>query len=145
MKRATWFAVSIAALVLAVLPTIASAQAAKPKNQLLPNATVKSVSASSVVVTTLGKEQTFTVDARTQVVGKGIGTKSKSKDNKPSIVDLLKLLDLDSSLAARKELAKDLNVHVGADGSAEQNIALSKAVWVELAKNGGQVPDSLRN
>src|SRR5438132_3823663 len=35
-----------------------------------------------------------------------------------SIVDLLKLLDLDSSLAARKELAKDLNVHVGADGSA---------------------------
>jgi hypothetical protein len=54
---------------------------------------VKSVSASSVVVTTLGKEQTFLVDARTQVVGKGIGTKSKAKDNKPSIVDLLKAGD----------------------------------------------------
>jgi len=62
-----------------------------------------------------------------------------------SIVDLLKLLDLDSSLAARKELANELNVHVGADGSAEENIALHKAVIEKLAENGGIVPDSLRN
>lgn len=61
-----------------------------------------------------------------------------------SIVDLLKLLDLDSSLAARKELADELGVNAGADGSAEQNIALHKAVMAELAKNGGIVPDSLR-
>ena len=40
-----------------------------------------------------------------------------------SIVDLLKLLDLDSSLNARKELAQELDVHAGSDGSAEQNIA----------------------
>ena len=62
-----------------------------------------------------------------------------------SIVDLLKLLDLDSSLQARKELANELNVHVGADGSAEENIALHKAVMDKLAENGGMVPDSLRN
>ena len=62
-----------------------------------------------------------------------------------SIVDLLKLLDLDSSLAARKELAEELNVHAGEHGSAEQNIALSKAVWKKLADNGGQVPASLRD
>jgi uncharacterized protein DUF3597 len=62
-----------------------------------------------------------------------------------SIVDLLKLLDLDSSLAARKELAEELNVRAGEHGSAEQNIALQKAVMRELAKNGGKVPDSLRN
>jgi hypothetical protein len=62
-----------------------------------------------------------------------------------SIVDLLKLLDLDSSLDARKELAGELNVHAGAHGSAEQNIALSKAVWVKLAENGGVVPASLRD
>src|SRR5689334_13069320 len=62
-----------------------------------------------------------------------------------SIVDLLKLLDLDSSLAARKELANELNVHAGADGSAEQNIALHKAVMAKIAENGGVVPDSLRN
>ena len=62
-----------------------------------------------------------------------------------SIVDLLKMLDLDSSLTARKGLGQELNVHAGADGSAEQNIALQKAVWAKLAENGGKVPDSLRN
>lgn len=61
-----------------------------------------------------------------------------------SIVDLLKLLDLDSSLNARKELAGELNVHAGADGSAEENIALHKAVMQKLAENGGKVPDSLK-
>lgn len=61
-----------------------------------------------------------------------------------SIVDLLKLLDLDSSLSARKELAAELNVHAGEDGSAEQNIALHRAVIAKLAENGGIVPDSLR-
>jgi len=66
-------------------------------------------------------------------------------DYQRSIVDLLKLLDLDSSLAARKELAQELNVHAGADGSAEQNIALHRAVMAKLAENGGVVPDSLRN
>lgn len=62
-----------------------------------------------------------------------------------SIVDLLKLLDLDSSLDARKDLAEELGVHAGAHGSAEQNIALSKAVWRKLAENGGQVPAGLRD
>lgn len=62
-----------------------------------------------------------------------------------SIVDLLKLLDLDSSLSARKELAQELGVHAGDDGTAEQNIALHKAVMAKLAENGGIVPDSLRN
>jgi hypothetical protein len=64
---------------------------------------------------------------------------------KTSIVDLLKLLDLDSSLDARKELAAELNVQAGAAGSAEQNIALHKAVMRKLAENGGKVPDSMRD
>lgn len=62
-----------------------------------------------------------------------------------SIVDLLKLLDLDSSLDARKELAQELGVNAGAHGSAEQNIALQKAVMRKLAENGGKVPDSLKD
>ncbi|HYC99435.1 DUF3597 domain-containing protein [Brevundimonas sp.] len=62
-----------------------------------------------------------------------------------SIVDLLKLLGLESSLEARKELAQELGVNAGPHGSAEQNIALSKAVWRKLAENGGLVPDSLRD
>ena len=61
-----------------------------------------------------------------------------------SIVDLLKLLDLDSSLTARKQLANELNVHEGADGSAEENIALHHAVMQKLEENGGKVPDSLK-
>jgi hypothetical protein len=62
-----------------------------------------------------------------------------------SIVDLLRLLDLNPSLDARKQLAEELSVHAGEHGSAEQNIALSKAVWQQLAKNGGKVPDSLKS
>jgi hypothetical protein len=71
--------------------------------------------------------------------GKGGGGNYQS-----SIVDLLKLLDLDSSLNARKELAQELQVHAGADGSAEQNIALHKAVMQKLEENGGKVPASLK-
>ncbi len=62
-----------------------------------------------------------------------------------SIVDLLKLLDLDSDLEARKELAQELNVNAGAHGSAEQNIALHKAVMRKIAENGGKVSDSMRD
>ena len=62
-----------------------------------------------------------------------------------SIVDLLKLLDLDSSLNARKELAKELSVNAGAHGSAEQNIALHKAVMRKVAENGGKVPESMKH
>jgi Domain of unknown function (DUF3597) len=62
-----------------------------------------------------------------------------------SIVDLLKLLDLDSSMNARKELAEELNVHVGAHGSAEQNIALHKAVMRKIEENGGKVPENMKH
>jgi hypothetical protein len=62
-----------------------------------------------------------------------------------SIVDLLKLLDLDSSLNARKELAQELSVNAGAHGSAEQNIALHKAVMRKIAENGGRVPESMKH
>jgi Domain of unknown function (DUF3597) len=64
---------------------------------------------------------------------------------KQSIVDLLKLLDLDSSMNARKELAEELGVTAGAHGSAEQNIALHKAVIKKLEENGGKVPESMKN
>jgi len=61
-----------------------------------------------------------------------------------SIVDLMKALDLDSSLAARKELAADLNyTGTAADGSAEKNIWLHKALMKTLAENGGKIPAGL--
>jgi hypothetical protein len=80
------------------------------------------------------------------VVLSQLATKKGGGGNwRTSIVDTLKLLDLDSSLTARKQLADELNVHAGEPGSAEQNIALQKAVFRKLAENGGKVPDSLRN
>lgn len=91
-----------------------------------------------------GSQKLQSVDVEavlTQLVSK----KGGGGNWRTSIVDLLKLLDLDSSLSARKELANELNVHAGADGSAEQNIALQKAVMAKLAENGGKVPESLRH
>ena len=61
-----------------------------------------------------------------------------------SIVDLMKLLDLDSSLASRKELAQELGYKGALDGSAEMNVWLHKQVMAKLAEGGGKVPDSLK-
>jgi len=64
-------------------------------------------------------------------------------DWKSSIVDLMKLLDLDSSLDNRKELATELGYTGDKDGSAEMNIWLHKEVMRQLAANGGIVPGNL--
>ena len=61
-----------------------------------------------------------------------------------SIVDLMKLLKLDSSLSARKQLAQELGYTGALDGSAEMNIWLHKQVMAKLAESGGQVPESLK-
>jgi hypothetical protein len=63
---------------------------------------------------------------------------------KTSIVDLLKLLDLDSSFAARKELAVELGCPADAMGdSAKMNMWLHKTVLKKLAENGGNIPKEL--
>ena len=62
---------------------------------------------------------------------------------KTSIVDLLKLLDIDSSLANREELATELGYTGAKDGSAEMNIWLHKEVMRQLAANGGKIPASM--
>jgi hypothetical protein len=65
-------------------------------------------------------------------------------DWKKSIVDLMKLLKLDSGLGARKQLAKELGYTGALDGSAEMNVWLHKQVMAKLAETGGKVPDSLK-
>lgn len=62
-----------------------------------------------------------------------------------SIVDLMKLLKLDSSLAARKELAEELGYDGDMKSSAAMNVWLHKAVMTKLAENGGVVPASLKD
>ena len=65
-------------------------------------------------------------------------------DWRKSIVDLMKLLKLDSSLSARKELAKELHYAGNTSDSAAMNVWLHKQVMIKLAENGGKVPDSLK-
>jgi hypothetical protein len=62
-----------------------------------------------------------------------------------SIVDLMKLLDLDSSLAARKQLAAELAYQGDVGDSAAMNIWLHRQVMTRFAENGGKVPAELRN
>nr|WP_298926318.1 DUF3597 domain-containing protein [uncultured Erythrobacter sp.] len=61
-----------------------------------------------------------------------------------SIVDLMKLVQIDPSYANRKELAGEVGI-AGYEGTAEQNIALHKAVMQKIADAGGIVPDDLKN
>jgi hypothetical protein len=56
----------------------------------------------------------------------------------------MKLLNLDSSLAARKELAKELHYTGNTNDSAAMNVWLHKQVMIKLAENGGKVPDELK-
>jgi hypothetical protein len=70
---------------------------------------------------------------------------SKEKfDWRKSIVDLMKLLNLDSSLASRQELAKELGYTGSMSDSAKMNVWLHKQVMTKLAENGGKVPDELK-
>ena len=70
---------------------------------------------------------------------------SQTLDWRRSIVDLMKLLDLDSSLTARKQLADELHYTGDKDDSASMNIWLHKQVMAKLAENGGKVPDDLKH
>ena len=75
----------------------------------------------------------------------GLASRNKEKlDWRKSIVDLMKLLDLDSSLSARKELAKELHYTGDMNDSAKMNIWLHRQVMIKLAENGGKVPESLK-
>lgn len=66
-------------------------------------------------------------------------------DWRHSIVDLMKLLGLDSGLASRKQLADELHYSGDKEDSATMNIWLHKQVMQKLAENGGKVPDDLKH
>ena len=74
-----------------------------------------------------------------------LASENKEKlDWRKSIVDLMKLLNLDSGLGARKELAKELGYTGDMNDSASMNIWLHKQVMQKLAANGGKVPTDLK-
>jgi hypothetical protein len=76
----------------------------------------------------------------------GLAAKNRERlDWRHSIVDLMKLLGLDSSLSARKQLAQELHYSGDTNDSATMNIWLHKQVMQKLAENGGKVPDDLKS
>jgi hypothetical protein len=85
-----------------------------------------------------------TVDVA-DVLGKLAEKSDEDLDWRRSIVDLMKLLKLDSSLASRKRLAQELGYAGNMDDSASLNIWLHKQVMANLAEHGGKVPDELRS
>jgi len=79
------------------------------------------------------------------VLDKAVKDKGQKLNWKTSIVDLMKALDLDSSLTARKALAKELNYTGDTEDSAAMNIWLHKQVIQKLKDNGGKVPADLKD
>jgi hypothetical protein len=78
-------------------------------------------------------------------LSKAAAENTEKLDWRRSIVDLMKLLKLDSSQTARKQLAKELNYTGDTNDSATMNMWLHKQVMQKLAENGGKVPESLKS
>lgn len=78
------------------------------------------------------------------ILDKAVAKKSEKLAWRTSIVDLMKALDVDSSLSARKELAKDLGYPGDMNDSAAMNIWLHKQMMAQLAANGGKLPPDMK-
>jgi hypothetical protein len=78
------------------------------------------------------------------ILDKAVAAKGEKLAWRTSIVDLMKALDIDSSFAARKELAKELGYTGDSNDSASMNIWLHKQVMTKLAANGGKLPADVK-
>jgi hypothetical protein len=79
------------------------------------------------------------------ILDKAVAAKKEKLEWRTSIVDLMKALDIDSSLSARKELAKELGYTGDSNDSASMNIWLHKQVMTKLAANGGKLPADIKH
>jgi hypothetical protein len=112
-----------------------------PASSAAPSAS-SATSAAAALGETGGAKQNVDVGA----VLDGLASKNSQKlDWKHSIVDMMKLLDMDSSLSARKELASELHYSGDTNDSAAMNVWLHKQVMQKLADNGGKVPEDLKH
>ena len=102
-----------------------------------------SASAAPKPASAPGAAPAATVDVAAILTKLAANNKEKL-DWQKSIVDLMKLLNLDSSFTARKQLATELHYTGDTNDSASMNIWLHKQVMQKLAENGGKVPDELR-
>jgi len=97
---------------------------------------------SSTAATQAAPAQTVDV---APILDKAVAAKGEKLEWRTSIVDLMKALDIDSSFAARKELAKELGYTGDSNDSASMNIWLHKQVMTKLAANGGKLPPEIKH
>jgi hypothetical protein len=126
-------------------PTQAGAASSAPSPGAAPSGSSPASSGTSTAAAPAvsgGAQQNVDVGA----ILNGLASKNSQKlDWKHSIVDMMKLLDMDSSLSARKELASELHYSGDMNDSASMNIWLHKQVMQKLAENGGKVPEELKH
>ena len=117
-------------------PGSSSPGSSAPASSAAPTSTASTAAA--------GTGKPITIAEVEAMISKVAAGQKEKFDWQRSIVDLMKLLNLDSSLHAREELAKELGYTGRLDGSAEMNVWLHKQVMTKLAESGGKVPDSLK-
>jgi uncharacterized protein DUF3597 len=98
-------------------------------------------SSSSASATTAAPAQTVDVAA---ILDKAVAAQKEKLEWRTSIVDLMKALNIDSSLSARKELAHELGYTGDTNDSASMNIWLHKQMMAKLAANGGKLPSDVK-
>lgn len=104
-------------------------------------ATARSGSTSAPVTQTAAPKSQVDVGA---IMDRLAGQSKEHLDWRKSIVDLMKLLDLDSGLGARKQLAQELHYTGNINDTASMNVWLHQQVMTKLVESGGKVPDDLR-
>lgn len=92
-----------------------------------------------------GAAPAATVDVASIVDKAAAAHKGEKLEWRTSIVDLMKALDIDSSLAARKDLAHELGYSGDTNDSASMNVWLHKQVMSKLAANGGKLPPEIKH
>ena len=129
----------------AIFGRSASAAPAGSAPQVQPPPTGSAPQVQPTLTSATAKPATqTTVDVAAVLDGLAKQKKQKLKW-RTSIVDLMKLLDLDSSATARKRLAEELHYQGDMKHSAKMNIWLHKQVMIKLAENGGKVPEDLKH
>ena len=121
-----------------------SAGSAKDTSAPSPSTAASASAASAGTSTVSAAAKPISKADVEEILAKLADEQDEDYDWKRSIVDLMKLLKLDSGLGARKQLAQELGYTGALDGSAEMNVWLHKEAMTKLAESGGKVPDSLK-
>jgi len=123
---------------------VATADSASARSSQSGNVAAQSAPAATAATQAAPRPAAQPVDVEA-VLNEMASHNSQKLNWRTSIVDLMKLLDLDSSLQARKSLADELHYSGDKNDSASMNIWLHKQVMSKLAENGGKVPADLKD